>query len=132
MPLVRWTLEDPELGETFDFPVNPREAGEPERAKNMNGTTSTQGAHVRFQGRDQMPKSQFSGVILSEQHDKFLNDWYDTPHVVIITNHLGQQFRAVLVRLQIVRRNRINNPWSATFTAEYEHYGWIVQHPSYD
>lgn len=129
--LHRWTLYDPELDESFDFPINPREGGDPKRAKTMTGTTSTQGNHVRFQGRDAMPTALINGVILSEEHDKFLNDWYDTPHKVRITNHLGQQFWAVLTELDIVRRNRVNNRWSATFTATYEHYGWIVQHPSY-
>lgn len=129
MPLVRWKLFDPATEVEVDFPINPREGGRPKRTKTMTGSTATQGGHVRFQGRDAMPTATFSGAILTEQHDKFLNDWYDIQNRVRITNHLGQQFWAVLVDLDVVPRNRVNNPWSATYTAIYEHHGWIVQYP---
>lgn len=132
MPLVRWKLYDPVTDTELDFPINPREGGRPKRAKTLTGNTSTQGAPVRFEGREALPTANFAGDVISEHHDKFLNDWYDTHNKVRITNHLGQQWWAYLTELDIVPRNRTNNAWSASFTGVYEFYGWIVQYPGID
>lgn len=131
----RWRLWDPTLGDESTevaFPINPREGGRPKRSKKISGTTSTQGNHVVFEGRQERPTAPMSGAILTQRHDKFLNDWFDNPHKVRITNHLGQQWWAYLEELEITPRNRTNNQWSATFTAVIGHYGWITQYPGLD
>lgn len=126
MPLQRWTLYDPETEETLTFPYNPVEGGYPKRAKKIASTTSTQGAHVIFEGREELPTVQFNGVILDDEHRLFLEAWFDLPYKVMVTDHLDRQFWAYLTELDITPRNRTNNPESATFTASYIHFGWVT------
>lgn len=129
MSVVRWKLYNPVTDTELDFPINPREGGRAKRTKTIQKSTSTQGNHVTFEGREQMPSAAFSGVILTEAHDKFLNDWYDLATKVRVTNHLGQVWWAYLTELDITPRNRTNNAWSATFTATYDLYEWVTQYP---
>lgn len=124
MPLVRWTLYDPTNDQTITFPYNPREGGLPDRVKKLDGTTTTQGETVVWEGNPGLQYVTISGVILDHAHHEFFDTWFDLDHEVIVTDHLGRRARVYLSELKRTPRNRTNNKWSAQLTAQMLFLGW--------
>jgi len=91
----RWTFHDPITSETFTFAINPNAMtgiGEQRtltHSRNRYGVTSTEGTKRERE-------LTFSGVVRSQAFYDSLVEWVDKRNAVIVTDHVGRQFRVYL------------------------------------
>lgn len=121
IPWLFQALNDPDI---YEFAVNPLEATLPDRVKAINSQGTTHGAHVLFQGRDQVPSITFSGTILHQaQYEKML-EWFNVSKQVMIKDDLGN-LNWVYLSSYNPRRTPANGyPWMTEYSAEATILSW--------
>lgn len=119
MPVTRWTLFNPQTGQTVTFPRNPIQGFVPPREKQIDAQTSTNpnGQPLLFEGPQKVRESEFTGNIKDEAHYRFMVAWFDSPAICTVTNHLGQTMLLYLTQFEMKPKNRHNNPWAGDYTA---------------
>lgn len=113
----RWILQGYSLG-VIRFPINPREGALPNFEKKVTVHTSSLGAPIFFEGRQEPQRMPFTGSILTQEHYQFFKSWFDHDYAVTITDDLGQTVNAYLVKFTPKRKNRHSHPWAADYDCE--------------
>lgn len=118
MHVVRWTFEDPTVGETYTLDINPREGGTPARSKNIAyaATAAPDGKVLMFEGRENPPGFEISGTILTEEQLTAFQHWYDKRHQIRVTDDLGRQTWVYITAFEPKRAWAVNHPWRHSFT----------------
>jgi hypothetical protein len=118
--VVRWTLTDPTVPETYTFPMNPNEGGTPGITKKITSsvTAAADGQALVFEGRPDPQKFTFSGSILDESHLESLIYWFQKEHQLQLTDDLGRQYWVYLTSFTPTRQRRASHPWRHTYQAE--------------
>lgn len=124
MALVRWTFQDTETLEEYEFQMNPNQGGSPSRTKNFTQrqTAAHGGSVLVFEGQRELMQGQASGIILEEQHyiDLAL-DWFERSVPLILTDDLGRQYRILLTGFNPTRGWKVHHPWRHEYTLD-----WLV------
>jgi len=120
MPVTRWTLYNPESGQTLTFPRNPLQGVAPRREKKITSQTSSSpdGQPLIFEGPQEVRMAKFSGSIKDEAHYRFMVAWFNLENACRVTNHLGEWMDIYMTVFDPKPKNRHNNPWAADFEAE--------------
>jgi hypothetical protein len=118
--VVRWTLMDPTVPETYTFPLNPNQGGTPGVTKKITTsvTSAADGQALVFEGRPDPQKMSFSGSILDQQHLDNLVVWFRKEHQLLLTDDLGRQFWVYLTNFTATRERKHSHPWRHTYQAE--------------
>lgn len=116
--VVRWTLSDPYLNESYTFPYNPQEMRPIFPVKNMliKTTTAIDGQALLFEGNPERREWSFSGVTLDRAHHEELKRWSEKRHRVRISDHFGREFDVYLVSFESVPRNKSGWRWYHEYT----------------
>lgn len=117
MPAVtKWTFYDG--SDTYTFEINPNEGGSPARKKTISykSTAAPDGKTLIFEGRDQPPTIQFSGILLTEaQYDAF-EEWWDKRQQVRVTDDLGREYWIYIDSFDPKRVRARSYPWKHQFS----------------
>lgn len=118
MTVVRWTLYDPVLLETYTMQINPNDGGSRQYKKNVNyqNTSAQDGNTLVFEGRDEPFQLEWSGVILEEQHLDDLISWFSRRRQVKLTDDLGRESWVYLTELAPKRTKAASHPWKHTYS----------------
>lgn len=118
MAVVKWTLYDPVLTETYAMEINPSEGGSPQRRKSVNtkATAAPDGKLLVFEGRDDPQELEWKGVILSQDHYEELNSWFDKRRQVMLTDDLGREFWVYITHFEARRQRAIHYPYKHEYT----------------
>jgi hypothetical protein len=127
MAVVRWTFDDPVNLDSYTFDVNPNEGGSPalQKAFQYSNTSAPDGKTVVFEGRDQVQKIEFSGVILEESHYTAFETWWNHRNQILLTDDLGRQFYIVIESFSPTRKRSALHPWKH----EYKISATVVDYP---
>lgn len=127
MAVVRWTFFDAVTSSTYTFAINPREGGAPERNKQLvyQNTAAPDGKTLILEGRDEVQKLEFSGVILEQAEYDAFNTWYEKRHQVKVTDDLGRQFWVYLTSFKPKRERAASHPWKHTYTVSATILSWV-------
>lgn len=117
MAVVRWTLWDPVLGTTLEFPINPAQSFLPQREKSFSTETTTAGQVVAFEGEERPNEFDFSGTFLNETSYNFMNTWFDKRYQLLLTDDLGNEIWIYLKSFLPERKRSSNYPWAFTYKA---------------
>ncbi len=115
MAVVRWTLWDPVLGTTLQFPINPAESYLPQREKEMTTEQTTAGLLVAFEGQETPSEFKFSGTFLDQASYDFMVTWFDKRYQLRLTDDLGNQFWVYLKSFLPQRKRSSNYSWAFTY-----------------
>ena len=118
--VVKWTFEDVELLETYTFEVNPVEGGSPNYDKSVvyENTSAEDGNVIMMEGRDQVQKINWEGVILTQDQFETFVEWYDKRKQINVTDDLGRQFSIVITSFRPTRLRATHFPWRHRYTLE--------------
>lgn len=127
MTVVKWTIEDPVDLELVEFEINPSEGGVPDMTKNISTlvTAAPEGRALAFEGRSEVAKGRFSGVILTEDEYNFFVYWYEKRHQVYLTDDLGRVQTVYFTNLQLTRKRAVQFPWKHDYTMEFIILDWV-------
>lgn len=117
MAVVRWTLWDPVLGTTLEFPINPAESYLPQREKAMVTEQTTAGLLVAFEGEEVPKEFNFSGTFLNEASYDFMTTWFNKRYQLRLTDDLGNQYWVYLKSFSPRRKRSSNYSWAFTYEA---------------
>lgn len=115
---VPWTFDDPVTLEQYSFEVNPNEHTAPNRQKKIvtADTSAPDGRTILFEGRREVQKTTFSGVIITqEQFDEF-DAWFEKPYQILLTDDRGQEYWIYLESWEPTRQRAYHYPWKHQYT----------------
>jgi hypothetical protein len=122
MSVVRWEVYDPDLDETWVFPMNPQSGALPERVKTITeqavAASDAPGAALLFEGQDEPARLGWDGTILTEAFYLAMLTWFEKRRQLQLTDDLGQSWWVYLTKFSPKRMNRHNYPWAMTYSAE--------------
>lgn len=126
MPVVRWIFYDPSVPETWTMDINPREGGSPSFAKTINyeNTAAPDGKTLIFEGRDEVQRLEWQGVILTQAHYDTLEDWWDKRRQVRVTDDLSRQFWVYITHFEPRRRRAYGRPYKHDYTMRATILSW--------
>lgn len=113
---VAWQFYD--LEDTYDFFVNPLQASMPTLNKKISYQATASGKQVSYEGRPEVKRIAFSGVILEEAQLRIFQDWWLKRKQVRITDDLGQKYWVYLKQFNPTRRKNNTYEWLHDYTAE--------------
>lgn len=118
--VVKWTLYDPTVPETYTFPYNPNEGGTPGVSKKITTevTAAADGSAIIFEGRPDPQKISFSGSILDQQQLDDLMVWFQKERQLLLTDDLGRQYWVYLTSFSATRERWRSHPWKHKYSAE--------------
>jgi hypothetical protein len=123
MPHVAWTLTDYSTGspEVFAFPINPNEFSPPGRQANIATElgTAPNAAPIIFQGRDQITRGSFAGVVNTEDFYLNLRDWLNKWYVLELTDDQGRTWDILVTQVEWTRIRRANNQWRFDYGVDF-------------
>lgn len=124
--VVRWTFSDPSTLETWTFTINPREDNTPGFEKNHTyaNTSAPDGKVLVFEGRDNVRRGGFSGVLLTEEHYNTLHTWWDKRNQIEVTDDLGRSHSIIIEKFLPKRRRSQRYPWAHDYEVEYVVVDW--------
>jgi len=120
MSTRRWTLSDPEAGETWTMPINP-DSAEPVPAQQRtfsSGAGRPKDPRVRlFLNKPDPLDWGWGGVIRTQDHYDELVRWAQKPRPVTLVDHLNREFRIYITAFEPEDRRptaRLNTRWRYT------------------
>lgn len=125
---VPWKFDDPVTLEQYSFEVNPNEHQQPQRRKKIvtEDTCAPDGRTILFEGRREVKKTTWSGIILTqEQFDEF-DTWFEKPYQVKLTDDRGQEYWVYLESWEPTRQRAQHYPWKH----QYSMTAYILDWPS--
>ena len=118
MPAHRWTLSDGV--ETYALHINPHGGGTPEERKQytIRRVTDPTARPIIWQGPDDVKRTSVTGVILTGDHLRSLQDWVRKNTEVTLTDDVG---RVMLILLESFSptRKRSRRRWRHEYTLTY-------------
>lgn len=118
---IGWKFEDPVEGTIEIMEINPNEGASPSYQKSLTkATTTAPGAEARtliFEGTDQPPQFDFSGVILTKSQYDFLYRAWSKRHPVRLTDDLGRTFTIYFESFAPTRKRSKTYPWRHEYQA---------------
>lgn len=114
---THWTFTDPITSEVWTVPINPDSMTSPEKpAKALQ--VARQG--LRVATLETKPTSwswDFSGAIRTQAHHDALADWAGRDHAVLISTHLGRQYRVFITDFEPAEPPKPSRlPWRMRYT----------------
>jgi hypothetical protein len=124
--VVRWTLQDLSTLETYQFPVNPREDDTPGWEKNFQytNTSAPDGRVIVTEGRDNVRRGGFSGIIYTEGQYNALYSWWDKRNQLQLTDDLGRSHKIILESFRAKRKRSFQHPWRHDYEVTYVIVDW--------
>lgn len=122
--VVRWTLYDPVLGTTLEFPINPAESFLPNREKEFSIQQTTQGKLIAFEGNEKPVEFNFSGTFLDEASYNFMTTWFNKRYQLRLTDDLGKQYWIYLKTFSPERKRSSNYRWAFKYSAQATVLDW--------
>lgn len=115
---VAWTFYDPVTSEQYAFQVNPNEHTAPNRQKKMSiaDTSAPDGRTILFEGRREVQKTSWSGVIISQEQFQEFDVWFEKPYQILLTDDRGQEYWVYLDSWAPTRQRAQNYPWKHEYT----------------
>ena len=121
MARIGWIFEDAVEGTTQIMSINPNEGASPSYQKSLTkATTTAPGEDARaliFEGTDQLPQFDISGVILTQAQYEFLYNAWNKRHPVKLTDDLGRTFLIYFESFQPKRKRSRIYPWRHEYQA---------------
>lgn len=111
--VVKWKFDDPVTLEQYTFEISPNEHEAPTRRKKMavEETSAPDGRTILFEGRREVAKTTWSGVLLSqEQFDEF-DVWFEKPYQIKVTDDRGVEYWVYLESWEPTRQRARHYPW---------------------
>lgn len=116
--VVRWTLHDPVLSETWEMQVNPNDGGTPDNGKTVNysNTAAPDGKTLVYEGRDAVQTLDWTGIILTQEHYDTYIYWFAKRRQLLLTDDLGRETWIYLTKLTPKRKRATGIPWKHDYT----------------
>lgn len=116
--VVRWTLWDPVLDETWEMQVNPNEGGTPDNEKNVaySNTSAPDGGTLIYEGRDNPQTIEWSGIILTQEHYDDYKYWFAKRRQVLLTNDLEEETWVYLTKFSPKRQRAVHHPYKHEYS----------------
>lgn len=126
MAVVRWVFDDPVTLDSYTFDINPNEGGSPSYEKNITyeSTCAPDGLVVRYEGRENPQKLQWSGTILEEDHYNAYVTWWQKHYQINVTDDLGREFSIEVDSFIPTRENSHQHPWKHSYTVNATIVDW--------
>lgn len=126
--VIRWTLYDPVINETYEMHINPNEGGTPGVNKTIGyeATSAPDGNLILFEGRDEAQKLEWSGVIIEEEHLNELVKWTKKRRQLLLRDDLEREFWIYITSFSPTRQKRVGRPWKH----EYSMSAYILDYPT--
>jgi hypothetical protein len=129
MAVVRWQFFDPVGSVTYQFELNPNDGGSPSYDKRINyeNTSAPDGKTLIFEGRDEVQKLEWSGVILTQAHYDAYVTWWEKRRQIKVTDDFGRQFWIYLTSFKPTRRIRGQRvyPWRHDYSITATIVSWV-------
>lgn len=121
MSVIRWTLFDPNTGETYTFPINPSEGGDLGVKKNLGyqNTVAPDGDPVVYQSQPSPGDTSVKGVFLTIEDRDALKTWANKDTQLRLTNDLGEEMWIFIQTLEITRKRVASRRYKADYTMRY-------------
>lgn len=125
--VVRWSFEDPVTTELHVFSINPNTGGTPQFKKNITAhvTTAPDGAALLFEGRKDVERGEFKGIVRTEQEYDDMLYWFNKTNQIYMTDDLGRLSVIYITDLQLQRERAVQMPWKHSYTVQYTVLDWI-------
>jgi hypothetical protein len=114
---VGWLFQDAATGESYVLPINPLDCDIPAIDKNISYQATVAGGQVVYNGATQEPSMSFSGTILTEDHFRALEAWFQLQRQIKITDDLGREFWVYITDFSPTRERNTPFPWRMQYTA---------------
>lgn len=126
MAVVRWKFDDPILLTSYTFTINPSAGGSPALAKQFDyANTSAQGGKaIVFQGRDQVQKLTFDGVILDQASYDAMVLWFNKKNQIKVTDDLGRILYVIFETFTPKRERAVHYPWKHSYSVTATIVNW--------
>lgn len=113
--MAKWKITDSSTGTPVDwvFPVNPNEFKPPGRKATVKAESAIAptGNVILFQGRDEVTKLSFSGLVNSETFHDELKEQLDKWHTLTLTDDQGSTWDIIIMTYSMKRVRRALNQW---------------------
>lgn len=121
MGRVAWTVYDPVDDVTYSLPINPLEGGSPQRRKQYTakGPAAPGAPAVVFEGNAGVLEFSVEGTILTQTHFEMLDELFDKPRQLLLTDDLGREFWVWIVEWSPRRKRSARFPWRHDYTLRY-------------
>lgn len=121
MALVRWTLWDPNINQTFTFHLNPSEGGDFGIDKNFGWTETLapDGDPIFYQGQNNPQETSVKGVFLSLEQRNNMMAWAGKNTQLKLTNDLGEEMWIYIRKLTPRRKHVVSRPYKADYDMTY-------------
>lgn len=112
MPVVKWRFYDPIADEEYVFDINPNEGGTPSRRKSISyqSTAAPGGKTLIFEGQDEVPQLEFSGVALDMAQVDAFDAWFEKRHQIRVTNDRGKSYWVYITEFTPTRKRAVSHP----------------------
>lgn len=125
MARIPWKFVDPLALTEYEFAINPKAGGYPDRRKKLTTIRTTapgaEGAVLVFEGGDEVPEVSVSNVLLTEAQLDAFNEWYDKRHQVKVIDDLGRAWWIVISGVKAERERSVSHPFRHQYTLS-----WVV------
>lgn len=122
MARTAWKLTDNSTGSPveLELDINPNAFDPPGRAATVVAEQSTapNGQTLLYQGRDQVRRASFSGVVTTQSFYDTLNTWKDKHYPLTLTDDLGNSWTILIEDWTWTRLRRAINPHRYDYTAK--------------
>jgi hypothetical protein len=121
--MAQWTLTDLSTGTPviYTFPINPNQFDPPDYRPNISEeqATAPTSPAVLFQGRPNLGKGSFSGLVASQAFYDNLSVWATKWYPMILTDDQGQTWNILISGFSKTRIRRAINQWRYDYTVEF-------------
>lgn len=122
MPVrIGWVLKDlsQDPDEVYNWQVNPNEFSLPyQKTLSYSNTAAPDGRVLIYEGRDEVQKIQFSGVILEQDQYEDLVYWFNKRHQLQLIDDLGREMFVYITSFSTQRKRSVQYPWRHTYNGE--------------
>jgi hypothetical protein len=122
MAHVAWKLTDSSTGTGVDFlfPINPNKFDLPRREGNIvtQSTTAPSGSTLIFQGRDNVPRMSFAGVILTQAFYTDAETWFTKRYPMTLTDDQSRTWNILITSFDMERRLSATNQYAFNYTVQ--------------
>lgn len=112
MAVVKWRFYDAVLDVEYVFDINPNDGGTPSRKKTLTyqSTAAPAGKTLVFEGQDEVPQLEFSGVALDMDQIDAFDLWFEKRHQIRVTNDRGRQYWVYIHEFTPSRKRAASHP----------------------
>lgn len=126
--MAKWIFTDPSgaTPSTYTFDVNPQTDDVPPFRKTIlyENTSAPDGKALVFEGRDEVRKGKFSGVIFTEAEYNTFVSWWEKRNQIDVTDDLARERTIIIESFSPKRRRSVHFPWCHDYELTYTIVDW--------